>query len=331
MSSITVFKGSASGKVVQHKATTILEPQGKQVLIEVTHSGICGTDEHYRKQDMVLGHEGVGIIRAVGPSVKTLKKGDRVGWGYCHGSCGSCRECDRGQQLYCDERQLYGSTNLDQGSFSTHAMWDDEFVFGIPDAISSEEAAPLMCAGAAVYSGLKSGNIGWNSRVGILGFGGLGHLALQFAAKMGCEVVVLSHSSSKEKDARSLGASEFHTLSSIDSDKFKPVDCLLLSGAQQPDWNKVVPLVRRGGSIMAMTVDMSELNVPYMLLVMNAIAIRGSLPTPPVLHREMLDFAAFHGIRPIVQSFPFTEEGINEALERLGKGEIRYRAVVARA
>jgi D-arabinose 1-dehydrogenase-like Zn-dependent alcohol dehydrogenase len=188
-----------------------------------------------------------------------------------------------------------------------------------------------MCAGAAVYSALHSGNIAWHSRVEVLGIGGLGHLAIQFAAKMGCEVIALSHSASKEEDARSLGASEFHTLSNIDTATFRPLDCLLLAGAAQPDWSQIVLLVRRGGSIMAMTVDMSEVKIPYMLLVMNAIAIKGSLPTPPRLHREMLAFAAFHKIRPVVQTFPFTEDGINDALELLRNGKIKYRAVVQRA
>lgn len=166
-----------------------------------------------------------------------------------------------------------------------------------------------------------------------MGIGGLGHLAIQFAARMGCEVVAFSNSPNKQKDAMALGAAEFRCLSAEGAEgksSLQPVDYMLLAAAQQPDWKAIIPLVRRGGTIVAMTVDMGELRVPYMDLVMNGIAIRGSLPAPPRLQCEMLRFAAFHKILPTVQIFDFTEDGINEAMERLRQGKIRYCAVVAR-
>ncbi|KAJ4263406.1 hypothetical protein NW762_006225 [Fusarium torreyae] len=330
-----VYRGSPEGRAVRHEAADTTEPlTSKQILVRITHSGICGTDEHYKTQDIVLGHEGVGIVECAGSSVKSLKRGDRVGWGYCHGSCMACSECARGQQLYCDSRQLYGSTNLDQGSLASHAVWEaEEFLFSIPASMSSAAAAPLMCAGAAVYSALNAVQVRWSDRVGVVGIGVLGHLAIQFAAKMGCHVVAYSHSPNKQADAVAFGAAEFQCLSSWDGKKMTgdpgPVDHLLLAVSQQPDWGKIIPLVRRGGTIVAMTVDPDELRVPYMELVMNAISIRGSLPAPPRLHQEMLQFAAFQRVLPTVQTFPFTEDGINEAMDKLRKGKIRYRAVVA--
>ncbi|KAK7725559.1 hypothetical protein SLS63_008013 [Diaporthe eres] len=108
------------------------------------------------------------------------------------------------------------------------------------------------------------------------------------------------------------------------------IDCLLLTGAQQPDWSRVIPLVKRGGTISAMTVDPAELRLPYMDLVMNAVQIQGNLPAPPRLHREMLEFAAQHGIAPIIETFPFDEEGINAAMEKLRSGKMRYRGVIER-
>lgn len=258
--------------------------------------------------------------------------GDRVGWGYCHGSCRSCWACTKGEELDCDKRQLYGLTNLDQGSFASHAIWDEDFLFSIPEVMTSAAAAPMMCAGAAVYSAIYRAGIRWSDRVGVYGLGGLGHMAVQFAAKMGCKVVVYSHSATKESEAYRLGATEFYDLSRAVGTDQPPqaIDCLLLTGAQQPDWSRMIPLIRRGGTISAMTVDPTELRLPYMDLVMNAVQIQGSLPAPPRLHREMLEFAAQHGIAPIIETFSFDEEGINVAMERLRDGKMRYRGVIER-
>ena len=255
--------------------------------------------------------------------------GDRVGWGYCHGSCLNCESCDQGQELYCEQRQFYGFDEFDQGSFASHATWNEHFLFRIPENIPSIEAAPLMCAGAAVYSALRSAGVQWHHRVGVLGLGGLGHLAVQYAAKMGCHVTVYSHSSSKAEAARNLGASDFQVMGD-DSLPGRAIDCLLLTGAQQPDWSTVLSLVRRGGVISAVTVDSSELRCPYEEILMNAIRIQGSLPAAPCVQREMLNFSALHKIKPIIETFSFDEDGINEAMEKLRQGKMRYRGVIAR-
>ncbi|KAF5627690.1 NADP(H)-dependent alcohol dehydrogenase [Fusarium sp. NRRL 25303] len=316
MSSITVYRGTPSGRVQEGTLPWPGPPKAQQVTVRITHSGLCGTDEHYKRQDMVLGHEGVGIVESIGSSVMTLKV------------CLSCEYCDQGQELYCEQRQFYGFDEFDQGSFATYATWDEHFVFRIPDSIPSAEAAPLMCAGAAVYSALRSAQVQWYHRVGVLGLGGLGHLAVQYAAKMGCHVTVYSHSSGKEKAARKLGASDFQVMGDS-SPPSRAVDCLLLTGAQQPNWSQALPLVRRGGAITAVTVDSSELRCPYGEILMNAIRIQGSLPAAPNVQREMLSFSALHAINPVIETFPFTESGINEAMEKLRQGKMRYRGVLS--
>ncbi len=159
---------------------------------------------------MVLGHEGVGVVVEVGPQVQYLKKGQRVGWGYQHDSCGHCSECLSGQEVFCSKRAMYGDNNRDQGSFATHAVWREAFLFEIPDEISSENAAPLQCGGATVFTALS--NASPSETVGIMGVGGLGHLAIQFAAKMGRRVVVISGSDRKREQAMKLGAHKFVTL-----------------------------------------------------------------------------------------------------------------------
>lgn len=198
--------------------------------------------------------------------------------------------------------------------------------------MTSAVAAPMMCAGAAVYSAIYRAGIRWSDRVGVYGLGGLGHMAVQFAAKMGCKVVVYSHSATKKSEAYGLGATEFYDLSGAVGADQPPqaIDCLLLTGSQQPDWSRMMPFIRRGGTISAMTVDPAELRLPYMDLVMNAVQIQGSLPAPPRLQREMLEFATQHGIVPIIETFSFDEEGINAAMEKLRSGKMRYRGVIER-
>ncbi|KAI7025875.1 GroES-like protein, partial [Hortaea werneckii] len=153
MVSFTVYKGSENGAVV---AATTEKPelQNDQVLVKVTASGLCGTDLHYKNANMGLGHEGVGVIESVGPQVKYMKKGDRVGWGYEHNSCEHCQQCLRGNETYCPERQMYGLADLDQGSMASHAVWREAFLFQIPDGLSDEDAAPLQCGGATVFNAL---------------------------------------------------------------------------------------------------------------------------------------------------------------------------------
>lgn len=143
MPSFTVFKGSKNGSI-QKAETSKPELKGDQVLVKVTASGVCGTDLHYKSADMVLGHEGAGVVEAVGPDVKYMKKGDRVGWGYEHDSCGHCQQCLKGSETYCAERQMYGFADLDQGSFSHQAVWREAFLFQIPSSMSDETAAPLV-------------------------------------------------------------------------------------------------------------------------------------------------------------------------------------------
>ena len=123
---------------------------------------------------MVLGHEGVGVVEAVGPDVKVLKKGDRVGWGYEHDSCGHCDQCLSGRETYCPERKMYGLADFDQGSFASGAVWREAFLFKTPDGLSDEAAAPLQCGGATVFNALYSYDIKPTETVGVMGVGSLG-------------------------------------------------------------------------------------------------------------------------------------------------------------
>lgn len=232
--SFTVFKGSKDGHIIK-STTKRSDLIGDQVLLRITCSGLCGTDEHYRNQDMVLGHEGAGVVERTGPAVKHLKAGDRVGWGYEHDCCGACQQCLSGRETFCPERAMYGEADLDQGSFASHAVWREAFLFKIPDGLKDEEAAPLMCGGATVFNALHMHGVPSTARVGIIGVGGLGHLAIQFAANMGCEVVVFSGTDSKKDEALRLGAKEFYATKGAKELKVaKTIDYLLITTSFQP-------------------------------------------------------------------------------------------------
>jgi D-arabinose 1-dehydrogenase-like Zn-dependent alcohol dehydrogenase len=206
------------------------------VLIKITHSSLCGTDLAYIKYGIALGHEGIGIVQEVGNAVTQLKIGDRVGGGYHRGSCGHCKYCLSGQDIWCYERIIFGEGDYGNGTFSSYYIGRETYVHKIPEAIPSEFAAPLQCAGATVYGALV-GIVKPSQRVGIIGIGGLGHLAIQFASKLGASVIVFSHSANKEAEARSFGAAEFYSLDDV-SKIAAPVDLLVLTANRYPDWSK---------------------------------------------------------------------------------------------
>ncbi|KAG1744155.1 chaperonin 10-like protein [Suillus paluster] len=324
----TVFKGSSSGKIIQSKShKESIKPD--EVLLRITHAGVCGTDQHHKTSDMVLGHEGVGVVQQIGSQVTSFKVGDRAGWGYLHDSCGHCDECLNSNEMFCPEGAMYATSNTDQGAFASHAVWKAAFLFHIPDAITSSDAAPLMCAGATVFNAMYLYNVRSTDRVAVVGVGGLGHLAIQFAAKMGCEVVVFSGTESKKEEAKSLGASEFYaTRGSSKLEIGRPIKHLFVTTSQIPDWNLFFPILAPNATIYPITLSPGNLTVPHIPLLSKGLTIQGSFCASRGVHVKMLRFAAVHGIKPITQEFPLTAEGIDEAMAKLDKGEIRYRAVL---
>ncbi|TKA22131.1 hypothetical protein B0A50_08188 [Salinomyces thailandicus] len=328
MPSFTVYKGSKDGSVKQTK-TERPELSADDVLVKITASGLCGTDLHYRNQDMGLGHEGVGIVEAVGPQAKYMKKGDRVGWGYEHNSCEHCQQCLRGNETFCPERAMYGMADLDQGSMASHGVWREAFLFPIPDGLSDEHAAPLQCGGATVFGALHQYGTQANETIGVMGVGGLGHLAIQYAAKMGCKVVVLSGTDSKKEEAMKLGAHEFVATKGAKELKVsRPIDRLLVTTSAQPQWDLIIPTLAPNAIIYPLSVAGGDFTIPYMPSLFNGIRVIFSVVASRYIHQRMLDFAALHQIKPIIEKFPMTEEGITTAMNKLDAGDMRYRAVI---
>ena len=281
------------------------------------------------KNDMVLGHEGVGIVESLGPDCKFLKKGDRVGWGYETDACLHCLECLKGEEIFCAKRAMYGYASPDQGSFAEGAVWREAFLHPIPEGLSDEDAAPLQCGGATVFTALQGARP--TDVIGVMGMGGLGHLAIQFANKMGCRVVCLSGTDSKKEEATRLGARDFLAMKDKTADDLKDapkLDRLLVTTSAQPDWKLILPLMKTRSSIYPLSVSEGDFAIPYMPLLANGITIQGSLVATRSVHREMLEFAALHQCKPVVEKFPMTEEGIAEAIGKLESGKIHFRAVL---
>jgi D-arabinose 1-dehydrogenase-like Zn-dependent alcohol dehydrogenase len=323
----TVYKGSKDG--IQQAETERQDLKSDDVLVRITHSGVCGTDVHYQGADMALGHEGTGVVEATGPDAHLLKKGDRVGWGYEHDCCGHCKQCLTGWETLCGERKMYGDADLDQGSFGTHAVWREAFLFKVPDNMSNEDAGPLMCGGSTVFNALHVAQVRPTARVGIVGVGGLGHMAIQFAAKMGCQVVVFSGTENKKEEALKLGATEFYATKGVKELKISaPIDNLLVTTSSQPDWQLYLNVMAPNGVISPLSVDANDLKIPYMPLLANGLRVQGGIVSSRQVHRDMLAFAAFHDIKPIKMTFPLTLDGVKQSLQTLEEGKMRYRGVL---
>lgn len=249
--------------------------------------------------------------------------------GYEHDSCGLCKQCLTGTEIYCPQRAMYAGADLDQGSFASHAVWREAFLFPIPDELSDEDAAPLMCGGATVWSALTSYNCRPTETVGVFGVGGLGHLAIQFCAKFGCRVVVLSGSDRKKDESLRLGAHEF--VATKDAKELKvshKLDRLLVTTSAQPDWNLIMPLMNPGSTIHPLSVSGGDFSIPYMPFISQGITVQGSVVASRQIHKDMITFSALHKITPVVEEFPMTEEGIEQAMAKLEKGDVRFRAVL---
>jgi D-arabinose 1-dehydrogenase-like Zn-dependent alcohol dehydrogenase len=226
----------------------------------------------------------------------------------------------------------YGSSDVDQGSFSTGAVWDSRFIYKIPDSIASEDAAPLMCGAWCVWNALVGYDLKPSDHIGIVGVGGLGHFAIQLAQKMGCEVTVFSRTQSKEAESLALGA--HHFIATLDAKELKvarPIDRLLVTTNAHIDWSLYEPILTGRGTVFPLQIpsDMAApLSVPHMPFLMRSLNVIYSTNGRHDSYDKLLAFCALHKVKPISEKFPMTAEGIEQALEKLNKGSMRYRGVM---
>jgi D-arabinose 1-dehydrogenase-like Zn-dependent alcohol dehydrogenase len=229
----------------------------------------------------------------------------------------------------------YGQADFDQGSFSTGGVWDSRFVYKVPENMASEDAAPLLCGGWTVWNALIGYDLKPTDHVGIVGIGGLGHFAVQFANKMGCEVTAFSGTESKKADSLSLGAHHFVTTSNVPEGESlkvsRKIDKLLVCTNAHIPWELYTPTLVGRATVFPLQIpsDMtSKLSVPHMPFLMKSINVVYSTNGRHDAYDKLLAFAALHGIKPVSEKFPLNEEGIEVALKKLEDGTMRYRGVL---
>jgi len=305
-----------------------------QVEISITHCGICHSDLHLISNDwgisqypFIPGHEIIGTVSAVGTEVRSLDPGMRVGLGWQSDSCGECEWCCRGLENLCLSQEA--TCVRRHGGYANRVRANARFVMRIPDSLPSEQAAPLLCGGITVYSPVRDHGINPSSRVGVVGIGGLGHMAIQFARVFGAEVTAFSTSTGKEDEARSLGA--HHFINSRESKAMKDVagsfDFILNTANADQDWNVYVQALRPTGTLCFVGVPPSPVSLHAFPLVAGIRTVTGSPIGSPQRIREMLDVAARHGVKATTELFTMSKA--NEAIEKVKKYKVRYRAVLA--
>ena len=312
------------------------------VQIEIAFCGICHSDLHQVRNEwgnstypMVPGHEIVGKVTAVGAHVKGFKPGDLAGVGCLVDSCRTCASCKRDLEQFCEKGAAfsYNGTEMDrktitQGGYSSSIVTDEAFCLRISPKLDLAAAAPLLCAGITTYSPLKHWKTKKGDKVGVVGLGGLGHMAVKIAAAMGAEVTMLSTSKAKEADARKLGAQHFGLTS--DDATFKKLaghfDLIIDTISAPHDYNKYLGLLRVEGTMVLLGVPPEPTPVSAFPLIMGRRSLSGSLIGGIKETQEMLDFCAEHNIVSEIELIPVQQ--VNEAYERMLKNDVRYRFVL---
>lgn len=317
------------------------DPGPNDVVIDIAYCGVCHTDLHFVDDDLggskfplVPGHEIAGTVRAVGAEVTRFKAGDRVGVGCMVDSCKACRECAAGEEQFCENGMVGTYSALDrdgtytQGGYSTCVTVDADFVLRIPEALALDQAAPLLCAGITMWSPLRTWGAGPGTRVGVVGMGGLGHMAVKLAAALGCEVTVISTSDGKKADALAMGARDF--LVARDPEAMKAArgrfDLILNSVSAPSELNSQLALLARDGTMVMLGLVTEQLPVSALALIGRRKRLAGSMIGGIRQTQEMLDFCAAHGIGAEIELI--APSRINEAYDRMRRSDVRYRFVI---
>ena len=312
------------------------------VLIEIMYCGVCHSDIHSARNEwggtvypIVPGHEIVGRIARVGSEVSHFTAGDIAGVGCFVDSCRECDSCLAGEEQFCERHLVmtYNSVEMDgvtpaYGGYSTQIVVDENYALEIPANLPLEGVAPLLCAGITTYSPLRRFKVGPGQRVGVVGLGGLGHMAVKLASSMGANVTVFSTSSEKEADARRLGAHEF--VVTKDPKKLADVasqfDFIIDTVSAPHDLNMYLALLKRHGVMVLVGAPPEPAAVAAFSLIMRGRVLAGSLIGGIRETQEMLHYCAEHGITSDVEVIPIQD--IDTAYDRTMKGDVRYRFVI---
>ncbi|KUN98497.1 NAD(P)-dependent alcohol dehydrogenase [Streptomyces caeruleatus] len=311
------------------------------VLIDIKFAGICHSDIHQAQEGwgqatfpMVPGHEIAGVVSEVGPGVTKYQVGDRVGVGCLVDSCRECDNCKAGAEQHCTGGSVgtYNAVGKDgeitYGGYSQKVVVDENFVVRIPDGLSLDVAAPLLCAGITTYSPLKHWGAGPGKKVAVIGLGGLGHMGVKIAHALGAEVTVLSQSLRKKDDGLKLGADHYYATS--DPKTFKELagsfDLILSTVSAPLDFGAYLSLLRTGGALVNVGAPEEPIALNLFSLIGGNKTLAGSAIGGIAETQEMLDFCAEHGFGAEIELI--NADQINEAYERVQNSDVRYRFVI---
>jgi uncharacterized zinc-type alcohol dehydrogenase-like protein len=319
------------------------DPRADDVVIQIAHCGVCHSDIHSIRNDwggamypMVPGHEIIGKVLSVGVGVTRFKPGQTVGVGCMVDSCHECDLCKQGLEQHCQAGATFTYNGVDRhdgrptyGGYSERIIASERFVLSIPEGLDPAGAAPLLCAGITTWSPLRRFKVGKQSKVAVVGLGGLGHMALKLAKAMGAQVTLFSRTAGKEQDARRLGADQV-VLSTVEAQMAAVAgrfDLIIDTVPVQHDINPYVPALASGGTlVMVGYLGPLEPALNSAMLIMGRKAVAGSLIGGIAETQEMLDFCGKHGITSDIEAIKIQD--INTAYERMIKSDVKYRFVI---
>jgi len=317
------------------------DPTPRDVQIDILFCGICHTDIHFVRNELgntiypcVPGHEIVGRVVKVGREVKNFKEGDLAGVGCLVDTCRTCPSCEENLEQFCDDKVLtYNSEDkhtggVTYGGYSASIVVDQDFVLRISDKLDLAATAPLLCAGITTYSPLRHWKVTKGKKVGVVGLGGLGHMAVKIANAFGAEVTLFTTSPGKTADAKRLGAHD--VVLSRDEDamkqRAKSLDFIIDTVSAKHDLNAYLELLKRDGTLTQVGLPPEPLPVAAFPLIFYRRSLAGSLIGGLGETQEMLDFCAEHGITSDIELIAIDK--INEAYERMLKSDVKYRFVI---
>jgi len=331
-SSVKAWVAEAAAKPLVLETVDLGPLEAEDVEVAVEHCGLCHSDLSVLNNDWgisqfpaVLGHEVVGRVTAVGSNAKGVEIGQRVGVGWHSGSCMHCRQCMSGSHHLCPQAQptIVGH----RGGFATHIRAHWAWTIPLPEGLRFAEAGPLLCGGVTVFAPLAR-HAKPVDRVGIIGIGGLGHMAVKFAVAYGCDVTAFTSSESKFDEAKGFGA--HHVVSSRDSAAIKKLtgrfDLLISTVNVKLDWDSMIGTLAPNGRLHVVGAVLEPIPVSAFSLILQQRSVSGSPAGSPVAIAAMLDFAARHDVAPQTEHFPMSQ--INAAFARLESGKARYRIVL---
>ncbi|AMN50971.1 alcohol dehydrogenase [Psychrobacter sp. P2G3] len=325
------------GQPLQIEEVDIPTPGAGQIVVKMQASGVCHTDLHAVEGDwpvkpsppFIPGHEGVGLITAVGENVHHVKEGDRVGVPWLYSACGHCTHCLGGWETLCLRQKNSGySVN---GSFAEYVLADANYVGIIPEGVDSVEIAPVLCAGVTVYKGLKMTDTKPGDWVVISGIGGLGHMAVQYAIAMGLNVAAVDIDDEKLEFAKKLGATVTVNAKNTDPGEYLQKEIggahgVLVTAVSSKAFDQALTMLRRGGTLVCNGLPTGDFPVSIFDTVLNGITIRGSIVGTRLDLQESLEMAAEGKVKATVAAEPL--ENINDILERMRQGKIEGRIVI---